>query len=286
VTLDGPEVIEFSTLSYSGIPGCPPDFYLVDINSNLYAPLDDQETGYAATATLANERLAAVKTVADFYAQYAYSDPKLGVATTYLQADITEVANWLDAVQANPIATPTAPTFKGVPMGWPVPQYAMNVTDGFGGLSGTPFNDLVNNDKSNNIDRGCRFLGLSVFADKWIDGIETTYQIGDKAEVDCMHGNNAGDDAGSVYLVAGEYVTSITLYMCRYAWVSQIQITTNYQTYPAIPSSPLREEGPSTWTTPSGQIFVGFAGSESSYIDKLRPVYFNGQPATWLGATP
>jgi hypothetical protein len=285
VDLDGPMVVDFSTLSYSTLPNCPSGFDQVDTYRNAYVS-NDWQSGYADNLLLAQSRLALVNAVQSIYSAFGLAavDTNFATVTADLNEDIAAVETWLSSVSVDP-TDPSIPTpiFIGIYKGYPIQNYYLNTSSpGAGGFLGNSFTDITIGD----IFDQHVLLGFLVNGDQWVDGLSywnTPSAIGSYPNF--MHGQYNGRNGPFHALSPGEFVSKIVVWGYQYTYVASIQVTTNYNTWSVDPPNAWNQDGPTTWTTPADSALVGFQGRSDEYLNYLVPVYVCFQPATWIGAT-
>lgn len=136
LTLDGPEVMDFETQSYSSLPGCPPDFRAIDANRRVWVS-DDPER---LTSTLSDDLLDLQKTltvIEETSALYkAYGALDLD-ATGSLKAASAQIRNliknsispWLDDVSLDPTQTKPRPEIEESLFSVPEAHYYLDIDE-------------------------------------------------------------------------------------------------------------------------------------------------------------
>jgi hypothetical protein len=279
IVLDGPAVMDFSTMSYTSVKGCP-SFAQIDNYRFRYVDPTGSSQGYSDFASLALTNKDIVHAVATIYDNYGFVsiDPKLTTFPPNLQYIIDTIGNWREAVDADP-TNPNIemPVIDYTFFALPTAQYSLVLGQLAGTNGGDPFQDV----STEMIARGVRITSVTVHGDDDVDRIVTTYAQNDNDQptFSYTHGGDGGYSTPTINLGPGEWITQAIGLWGDY--MNRLGIETTTQ--PMI-INPQNGYGSSsiTWKPPTEtSSFVGWSGRAGRFVDALQPMFAQFFPPAW-----
>lgn len=281
VPMDAPQVLEFSTICYTALDNCPPNFSQIKAYKQQYT---ESPSKLVDIDYMAESNLNIIANVASIYDNYSMrsADPDFSAHVTNTQAIRDLIATWRQSVDTDP-TNPNVPlpTIDRTQLVIPVAQFALVPASSSGEpRGGRPFTDLLEKD----IPRGVLPSTISIQSDaSWITKLSTTYTTKDPSNPPFVMANGQGETGGPnpiIQMGPGEVVTQIGASWSTYT--NLIQITTNRQ--PTIAYGP-GGGAIQTWSPPKNGCFVGWAGMCGTLVDAVWPVWAVFYPASW-GSNP
>ncbi|KAH8908285.1 hypothetical protein BR93DRAFT_927330 [Coniochaeta sp. PMI_546] len=321
LTLDGPEVMEFETQSYSTLLGCPHDFANIDVNRGVWVsdnPGRLTPTLYDDLVDLQNTLVAIEETTAIYNYYGALSldaSGSLKTASAMIRNVIRKnIGPWLDEVCSDPTQVKTRPVFEESLFNRPEAQYYLHTDEVPSQM--TPWcEEYFKSVDISQVPSGIRPTGIQFFEGydsqyqsmgHGIGQIRTTYtcNLPGHVSLERINGKMPKTALPPFSFVAGdEYVNSVRVWqnaMTPAPWIIPVMVlkvglTTNSQAEVAQPPDVWPEVPPElveieTYTPPEisqGEVIrtrlIGFAGyvSKNGMIQSLVPVWLVLQRPVW-----
>jgi hypothetical protein len=117
-------VLEYSTLSYSVIPGCP-KWDQIDAYRNAYLGIVEGDACYSAFEAAANSNIPVVQSLLKTYSRYNCSgvDPKLQTTLNQLNSCVASIKHWRSSVHLAPTSTTIPPPNTAMPLDVPTAAF-------------------------------------------------------------------------------------------------------------------------------------------------------------------
>lgn len=282
--LHSPDILDFTTLSYSDVPGCP-EFTQIDTYRQAYFDPLNPTMRWADIELAANAVVNAVKDVVQLYNNYGFLsvDETLQNYLPHVVDILTQISQWRQSVDRDPTRNDIVdPVIHSEYLATPIPSYTLLPGGAVGADSGSAWNDIT----LENIANGVLPKDVTIWGDQWISGISTTYvQNDESAPTFTKAWGSLGNNTmwPTIQLMPpGELITEVTAFYDNH--ITRLTIQTTNQ--PAV-TSPHNQNGANSklWVIPhpGSSCFVGFQGRLDGIptLAAIEPCFVYFQPATW-----
>lgn len=228
--------------------------------------------------TAVSDLISQLGTIHAVHDVYGHDEPELKTAKLAAEADLAKLDAQVEQYKLEPETAFVKPELPALKKGSPSLAYESNVSPAWGLTGGGPFDDvgLV----VDFISRRQHIGSLRMYSGDYVRALAVKYKGADgEAEVEKIHGEEAGVRGQDLYLENGDQVAKLS--GCSGAYVDHLKIElspSGKSISAGMPRSGLAEFN---WSPAAGQVVIGFRGYCGANLDQLQAVWMRFLPTTW-----